>query len=270
MSDETTAPPAVTVQHGQPEPRAVSGEDEACKAYRGTPRVADLAPVEQDQAVERFRRAFREARAAIEEDVAPARDPLRAFAAQMAPSAYLGLSAGEGALHLALDDLARSAIESVYADCGDSSAGVLSTNIGQWIAAALSGPLLALMAGNELAAECVMTRTPPFDFAQCETHDTTFALGATCKFQGRDAWEVFADEADEQRQRAVMAEDAVERATEAAQGARAQALTEAAGLIESYAADPTDPALTAHECADRLRAHAATPTTPAPPHEEEI
>lgn len=55
-------------------------------------------------------------------------------------------------------------------------------------------------------AQCVMTHTEPFDFAHCETHDTTFPLGGTCKFNGREVWEVYADEADEQRQRAVRLE----------------------------------------------------------------
>lgn len=55
-------------------------------------------------------------------------------------------------------------------------------------------------------APCNLTHTEPFDFAQCETHDTTFPLGGTCKFNGREIWEVYADEADEQRQRAVKLE----------------------------------------------------------------
>jgi hypothetical protein len=58
-------------------------------------------------------------------------------------------------------------------------------------------------------APCRMTHTPPFDFAQCETHDTTFPLGDTCKFDGRDPFEVMADEAQEQRARAVRAEQAL-------------------------------------------------------------
>lgn len=33
------------------------------------------------------------------------------------------------------------------------------------------------------AMPCEMTHTPPFDFAQCERHDTTFALGDVCKYQ---------------------------------------------------------------------------------------
>lgn len=53
---------------------------------------------------------------------------------------------------------------------------------------------------------CEMTYTSPFDFAQCETHDTTFPLGGTCKFNGRVIEDVLDDEADEQRARAVLAE----------------------------------------------------------------
>jgi len=32
------------------------------------------------------------------------------------------------------------------------------------------------------ALPCIMTHTLPFDFAQCERHDTTFALGDVCKY----------------------------------------------------------------------------------------
>ena len=55
----------------------------------------------------------------------------------------LGLAQGEGALHLALDFPIREAIEDVYADCGDSAAGVLSTNIAQRLAYLLPTALLA-------------------------------------------------------------------------------------------------------------------------------
>ena len=48
-------------------------------------------------------------------------------------------------------------------------------------------------------AACDMKCQEPYDFAWCETHDTTFPLGYKCKFDGREAWEVFAAEADEQR-----------------------------------------------------------------------
>ena len=61
-----------------------------------------------------------------------------------------------------------------------------------------------------LPAKCDMKHTPPMDFAHCETHDTTFPLGSTCKFDGREPWQVYADEADEQRRRAVMAEHRVD------------------------------------------------------------
>ncbi|MBH0123647.1 hypothetical protein ACWDUD_01475 [Rhodococcus sp. NPDC003382] len=55
-------------------------------------------------------------------------------------------------------------------------------------------------------APCVMTHTPPFDFAQCETHDETFPLGESCRFDGRDMVEVLFEAVDEQRGRAVRAE----------------------------------------------------------------
>src|SRR5699024_8958575 len=55
-------------------------------------------------------------------------------------------------------------------------------------------------------APCVMKHTEPYDFAWCETHDTTFPLGGTCRFDGRDPIEVISEEAQEQRGRAVKAE----------------------------------------------------------------
>ena len=62
--------------------------------------------------------------------------------------------------------------------------------------------------------ECVMTHTPPFDFAQCETHDETFPLGGACRFHGRTSVaEVYADEADQMRARAEKAEAEVARLT---------------------------------------------------------
>ena len=60
-------------------------------------------------------------------------------------------------------------------------------------------------------APCVMTHTPPFDFAQCETHDETFPLGGACKWHGKESiYEVLEDETDEQRMRAVRAEHQLE------------------------------------------------------------
>ena len=60
-------------------------------------------------------------------------------------------------------------------------------------------------------APCVMTHTPPFDFAQCETHDETFPLGGACKWHGKESVaQVLQDEADEQRARAVHAEHQLE------------------------------------------------------------
>lgn len=60
---------------------------------------------------------------------------------------------------------------------------------------------------TDTPSPCEMTHTPPFDFAQCETHDTTFPLGGACKWHGKDSISaVLQDEADEQRGRAVRAE----------------------------------------------------------------
>ena len=53
---------------------------------------------------------------------------------------------------------------------------------------------------------CEMVYEEPMDFASCLTHDETFPLGEECRFNGRVMWEVFAEEADQQRQRAVMTE----------------------------------------------------------------
>lgn len=68
-----------------------------------------------------------------------------------------------------------------------------------------------LEAGWQKQAACVMTHTPPFNFAQCETHDETFALGETCRFDGRDMVDVLFEAADEQRGRAVRAEMYLDR-----------------------------------------------------------
>ena len=69
-------------------------------------------------------------------------------------------------------------------------------------------------------AACDMKHEKPYDFAWCKTHDSTFPLGEKCKFDGREPWEVYADEADEQRRRAVRAEMQVERLRETMQRVR--------------------------------------------------
>lgn len=69
-------------------------------------------------------------------------------------------------------------------------------------------------------SECVMTHTDPYDFAECHTHDETFPLGQVCRFDGKDIAEVFADEADEQRQLKVRAELDLEYALEDLREAR--------------------------------------------------
>lgn len=58
----------------------------------------------------------------------------RELANALVPADHLGLSHGEGALGLAFASIARDAIEDVYADCGDTDAAVLSSNVGGRIA----------------------------------------------------------------------------------------------------------------------------------------
>lgn len=62
-------------------------------------------------------------------------------------------------------------------------------------------------------APCDMRHQEPYDFAFCLTHDSTFALGERCKYDGRDPFDVAADEASEQRGLKVRAEIEVERLT---------------------------------------------------------
>lgn len=70
---------------------------------------------------------------------------------------------------------------------------------------------------------CAMKHDPPMDFAYCETHDTTFPLGAACMWHGKTSIaQVLEDKAEEQRTRAVLAEARADRAE--AQVARVKAL----------------------------------------------
>lgn len=80
--------------------------------------------------------------------------------------------------------------------------------------------LLNLLATQDAPAPCNMRQQEPFDFAWCETHDTTFPLGGTCKFNGREPWEVWAAEADEQRGLKVRAEMRAEAAEQLLEQAR--------------------------------------------------
>ena len=101
-----------------------------------------------------------------------------------------------------LDEIARA-----IGDPGSVLPRAEGESVTRWSARAVES-LLA-------PAPCAMKHTPPMDFAWCDTHDTTFPLGSKCKFDGREPWEVYADEADEQRSRAVMAELKAERLAEA-------------------------------------------------------
>ncbi|KQP63002.1 hypothetical protein [Nocardioides sp. Leaf285] len=66
--------------------------------------------------------------------------------------------------------------------------------------------------GSESAVTCEIVQEAPYDFAYCETHDSTFPLGGRCKFYGRTPEDVYYDEAQEQRGRAVVAEMARDEA----------------------------------------------------------
>lgn len=59
---------------------------------------------------------------------------------------------------------------------------------------------------------CEMRQGEPYDFAWCQTHDTTFPLGGTCRYDGRDPLQVVEQEAMEQRGLKVAAEMRAERA----------------------------------------------------------
>lgn len=58
----------------------------------------------------------------------------------------LGLSRGEGSLHIALSIRVQEVIEDVYADCGDSAPSVLAANIGQRLAHLLPAAILTAAA----------------------------------------------------------------------------------------------------------------------------
>ena len=87
--------------------------------------------------------------AQVEARVKPTReDVAEALAREIAQGADLGLSYGEGMLHLALTTPIRETIEDVYADCGDSHPGVLSSNISRRLAYILPDAVLALWPGK--------------------------------------------------------------------------------------------------------------------------
>ena len=87
----------------------------------------------------------------------------------------LGLAVGEGALHLALDFPIREAIEDVYADCGDSTPRVLSTNIAQRLAYLLPPALIAARPIREASP------TPPQNLVSGITTATAFRFSKSAK-----------------------------------------------------------------------------------------
>lgn len=60
---------------------------------------------------------------------------------------------------------------------------------------------------SDTPAPCEMVHTPPFDFASCTTHDTTFPLGSQCEWYGvTSVTEHLMAKIDDLRARAVRAE----------------------------------------------------------------
>lgn len=67
--------------------------------------------------------------------------------------------------------------------------------------------LAAEVESADRPAPCEMVHTPPFDFANCLTHDTTFPLGSKCEWDGVESiFDHLDSMAREQRGRAVRAE----------------------------------------------------------------
>ena len=62
-----------------------------------------------------------------------------------------------------------------------------------------------------VAQPCVMRMGEVYDFAWCETHDRTFALGSSCDHAGLSHVDYLDDDGREQRGRAVRAEMEMER-----------------------------------------------------------
>ncbi|PSS42925.1 hypothetical protein C6401_15320 [Arthrobacter woluwensis] len=69
------------------------------------------------------------------------RDELREFAQALVPDEDLILSRGKGALAIAFSRIATDTIMDVYADCGDSDARVLGSNVGKMIGHAVAAQL---------------------------------------------------------------------------------------------------------------------------------
>ena len=70
---------------------------------------------------------------------------------------------------------------------------------------------------------CSETRTEPFDFAYCSTHDTTFGLSDHCYYAGLSEFDYMEKQATEQRVRAIRAEHERDRLAAAVERVRALA-----------------------------------------------
>ena len=114
-------------------------------------------------------------------------------------------------------------------------------------------------------APCVMAHTPPFDFAQCETHDETFPLGGACKWHDKESvTEVLQDEVDEQRMRAVRAEHQLE-ILRAEQGETEYMVSDGDGNVWALTSDLDDARhYASQEPGAVIEARTCTPLTPVP------
>ena len=97
-----------------------------------------------------------------------------------------------------------------------SLADVDSTANAELIAAAINALPALLDAAAErdaltVAQPCVMRMGEVYDFAWCETHDRTFALGSSCDHAGLSHVDYLDEDGRRQRGRAVLAEMEMER-----------------------------------------------------------
>lgn len=86
---------------------------------------------------------------------------------------------------------------------------VLGGALSYHVLAGMLGDLVNLAKAERVPQECDIQHEAPYDFAWCETHDTTFALGTTCKFNGRWELDVLQEELDKARARMLMAEESL-------------------------------------------------------------
>lgn len=100
---------------------------------------------------------------------------------------------------LTLEELREQHVRAIEAAYGADVTAEAGARFDATVAAALDGA--------DRPSPCDMKQGEPYDFAWCEAHDTTFALGEVCKWHGKDSVvDVLQDEADEQRAARIRAE----------------------------------------------------------------